>query len=275
MWAYASAVFTYENLNFLIGFVGTALALWSLLKSRVARRFLYTRSDTTIIGATDEIYNERLEIRFEGHVIPRLTKTTMTFWNDAGKTLDHNDIAPADKLRLTLPIETQIISASLTDMSAPANNARIEISDDRNIFINFDYLDARQGFKLSCLHTGKRRAARVEGTIKGLGSPRDADYTSGLGAAWVMIKVLAFIGSTGGTGFAVAVGINYALDQYLHTFFKAVIGGICVIGAVILGFMILDRFGFLDGNRTRPRFKDDEPNLRAEIHEDLFEMPRP
>ncbi|UPA25360.1 hypothetical protein [Shinella oryzae] len=272
MWTYISQFLTYENLNFAIGFIGTALALWSVFKGRVARRFLYARHDTTIIGATDETYNEKLEIHFDGQVIPRLTKTTMTFWNDAGKTVEHKDIAPADRLRLSLPSDAKIISASLTHMTTPANNAKIEIGDGGEVFIDFDYLDVRQGFKLSCLHTGKRRAARVNGTLKGLGAPQDDDTTSGLGVVWFLIKFFALIGTIVALGFAAAFGVNHLLDQYLNTFFKVVISGICLISVFVGVLMLLDRLGFLDGKRRHPRFPDDETLSNPNPRDDLLEL---
>lgn len=243
-----------------------------MFKGRVARRFLYARYDTTIIGATDETYNEKLEIHFEGHVIPRLTKTTMTFWNEAGRTLEHNDIAPADRLRLSLPADAKIISASLTHMSTPANNAKIEIGDDGEVFIDFDYLDVRQGFKLNCLHTGKRRAARVHGTLKGLGSPQDNDTTSGLGVVWFFIKFFGLIGTIVATGVGAAFAVNHLLDEYLNTFFKVVIGGVCIIGVFVGTLMLLDRLGFMDGKRRHPRFPEDEPPSRPTRPDDLSDL---
>ncbi|WP_313556138.1 hypothetical protein [Agrobacterium cavarae] len=274
MWAYVSQYITFENMNFLIGAVGTLLAIWSILKDRVVQKFLYSRRDTTIIGATDQTYNEKLEIRFEGHVVPRLTKTTITLWNGGTKTIDGADIAAADQLRLILPEEVKLISADVSNMSISANNASVKNGPAGEILLQFDYLDPNQGFRIDCLHSGKRRDLCVKGHIKGLGPPKDANYTAGWGAFWEVSKAITFLFVTGGAGLTLAFGINHLISDYVYEFVKIIIGIICTLGTIIGGLIIFDWLGYMDDERGLPRFSDSKrpPPIDGDDLTDILEQ---
>ncbi|NSZ01585.1 hypothetical protein G6M70_18920 [Agrobacterium tumefaciens] len=140
-------------------------------------------------------------------------------------------------------------------MSNRANNVSATLRDNKEVILYFDYLDHQQGFKVSCLHTGKNTDLSVDGTIKGIGMPRDAAKSSALEDIFLFATIVGTNLLVAGLGIAIGLGIVYYFNDYLNSFSKAII--IVGIAFLTMGAILprLDRPNFLNGKRRVPHFE--------------------
>lgn len=112
-----------------------------------------------------------LRITHDGHELADLTLTRFALWNRGRATVNRNDVAPIDPLRLQVPSECRIIHSAIEYTSTPANNFRICISQDRTrVDIEFDFFHTNEGCTLAVYHTASGRDLTLQGTIKGVRS---------------------------------------------------------------------------------------------------------
>lgn len=108
---------------------------------------------------------EGLEVRYRGQAVENLVVTRLAFWNAGSQTLDADDIAPADPLRIEIG-NGRVLHAKVIAQSNESNQFRIE-TQEKEIEIHFDYLDKSEGGAIQILHTSAPENVAFKGTIKG------------------------------------------------------------------------------------------------------------
>ncbi len=106
----------------------------------------------------------QLEIRYGNDKVENLTVSKVLFWNHGTETIDSDDIAEADPVRIDVVDNVQILDVSLlVSNSAPT---RFAVTPDARL--TFDFLDKNQGGLLQVIHTGLSSGdITLKGTIKG------------------------------------------------------------------------------------------------------------
>lgn len=156
-------------LNFLFLFLAitsVAISIYLYFKSKREKIPRYIdRSFAIIENSISAI--EGLEVKHNNTNIKQLTLSRVSFWNGGKKTIDGNDLAKADRLRISFENDTEIISAKIIHKKRDAN--AIKIDKEKNIaFISFDFLDYSDGAIFEIYHTGAAHdKASIKGTIKG------------------------------------------------------------------------------------------------------------
>ena len=152
-----------------IGIIGIILAFIFYVRSkeRVKPRILI--EGFVLIGETERLFPETVEIRYNGQIIPTLTKVRVTLWNAGPKTLNSSDIASSDPLRIIFPkSEARILDIRSVVSTRDVINAKA-VPKDNDIYITFDFLDRYDGITLEVFCDGAIvDNAAVRGTIKGL-----------------------------------------------------------------------------------------------------------
>lgn len=68
--------FTLNNIGFVIGVLGFLFSIYTYLRTRERRAMLYEKMETRIVGGNgSKILDGKIEIRFSGRTIERVTKT--------------------------------------------------------------------------------------------------------------------------------------------------------------------------------------------------------
>lgn len=160
------------NIGLVLGVAGILFAVWTYLKTREVRQALYRIKSENIIGGPNPEFESRIEIRCDSVVIPRVTKTTVWFWNGGNRTIRRDDISKSDPIRIKLPDGAQVIEAKISGMTTPANSAGLEAISSNRIIPSFEFLDGRQGFACEILHTALPTDVSMAGTLIGAGEPR-------------------------------------------------------------------------------------------------------
>ncbi|MGE5604527.1 MAG: hypothetical protein ACM3YE_02415 [Bacteroidota bacterium] len=160
--------------------IGTLIGLISILtsfiislyfyrKSQIGARPAYQMKSIGIINKETNQFLKGINISYKNKEIERLAKTYLFFWNDGEKTINGNDIVPSERIRVSFE-EAEILSVEITKKTREVNNFTIELSSSNNgeAFINFDFLDPKDGAVIEFLHTGKKKYPKIKGVIKGI-----------------------------------------------------------------------------------------------------------
>ncbi len=131
----------------------------------------------TIIIAPSEP-DDRLEVRYDGAPVPRVTKSVAGFWNSGNQVIRRDDISARDPVALRCTESARILQVRMLAETREVIWARHTVHDDSEILIDFDFLNPEDGFTIEVLHTGQWGAISPAGTIKGMdreiGAPKPA-----------------------------------------------------------------------------------------------------
>lgn len=135
-------------------------------KSRKRKKPVFAIRSTNVIS--DEVKNlGEVEVKFKGDKIDNLTVSKVAFWNSGNDTLNDDDQAPIDKVRIELKEGFVILESEVIFQSSETNN--IHVNNKLNtVEIGFDYFDSNQGGIIKFVHTGKKSSdVTLKGTFKG------------------------------------------------------------------------------------------------------------
>jgi hypothetical protein len=121
-----------------------------------------------------------LAVTYNGHAVETLVVTKVMIWNAGTDTVDRNDIATADPLRILASPGVEVLHATVLATNSPAGQAALAgpltTRPMSEVQVTFDFLDRGQGMTVQAIHTGSEDAGvTVTGTVKGAGQPRRRD----------------------------------------------------------------------------------------------------
>jgi hypothetical protein len=131
-----------------IGLTGIVLAIIFYRRGKQVSRLRYLIGDAPLIGPTPTPLGEGLEIRFDGQLVPPVTRTSYGIWNAGTTTVYGRDIVAADPLRLELAGEEQILRVTVEGTTRSVIAAEVREIGPNEVHLGFDYL--RSGRRLSC-----------------------------------------------------------------------------------------------------------------------------
>jgi hypothetical protein len=111
---------------------------------------------------------EGLQVLHNGTPIENLTATHLSFWNQGNATLNSDDVAPHDPIRLNFSQDAKPLQVTMLHASKSANNASAFInSNDNSVHIKFDYFHTGEGLVCQIYHTGSEdNEVSLLGTVK-------------------------------------------------------------------------------------------------------------
>jgi hypothetical protein len=97
------------------------------------------------------------------------------FWNDGQDTIDRRDIETANHIRIVPSEGGKLLDARILASNNQSSRFAVELIGDGDCaYMDFDYLDPKQGAVMQIVHTGKSsRDIQVIGDIKGAKALRD------------------------------------------------------------------------------------------------------
>jgi len=200
----------------IVGLVGVLLAVafflyhkFAPVGPRIACHFIHSR----LIGGTDQILPQDLEMRYKGEKIERLTKTLVMLWNMGNRTVKRDDIVEGDWLRVELDRETRALDAQIVKKTRDVNNLSVvrQPSSSNQIIIDFDYLDPGDGVVIEILHTGTVGPGSMRGTIRGM--PKGVLDLSGRLPTKFGLKIIQTFGMIVGLIFIFSVVKEYVTSE--------------------------------------------------------------
>lgn len=119
--------------------------------------------------------HKNIEVSFKDKKIDNICEGLITIWNSGKKAIRKGDIANENPLKLYFKDEVEILDARIITTVNNSNNCHIIIQDDKEVLIEFDYINPRDGFVIKVnyslvneLDTISLTQAQVEGSIIGM-----------------------------------------------------------------------------------------------------------
>jgi hypothetical protein len=170
------------------------VVLYFKSKKEKRPRFL-VRSNTLVRNLQTTLPG--LRITYEGHREPlaNVTVSRIAFWNDGRETIQKADVIKERHVVIT-SADNQVI---FLDVEVLGINKKINkivpalATDKGRVKIQFEFLDHKDGCVLQVIHTGQSvQAIKVDGYIKGCGSPKSVENSSAsVAVAWLLGLITA------------------------------------------------------------------------------------
>ncbi|MDP5145320.1 hypothetical protein ORI98_02550 [Shewanella sp. ULN5] len=159
----------------LIGVIGIILGIFGIFSYRISKSVAkpsYQKSSLRLIGRNEDNLPKDVKVTYKGNEVDRLTKTTLTIWNNGTETLDGSDVVDSDPLLISFKENDKILSYKILKKTKDANAfSLINCEDATNkLRLEFEYLDPKDGVVIELLHDSEERYPTFSGTIKGLPS---------------------------------------------------------------------------------------------------------
>ena len=152
----------------IVGAGGAALALFLYRRSRIPGIIAFQSHNLSMIGGSDAVFPSDITVLYRKTPVPRLTSSTLWFWNAGKKTVKGADIVSLDPLCFIFGGE--VLNVRIKKMTRKAVQITADASGDLGNKVRwcFEFLDPGDGGIMEVLHTGSAKAPKCVGTIIGL-----------------------------------------------------------------------------------------------------------
>jgi len=159
--------------GWIVGLAGIAATAYFALRYRQTKKLSFSCRNYDLLRAEAKLI-EQLKVFYDDVPVPNLTVCALDLWNEGSATIDRNDIAPKDPIRVTIVGGRLLRIQSKVAQDDVASNLEV-IRDPENedsFRLTFDFLDPGKGGKFGIYHTSVAAdPVHVTGTIKGAGHP--------------------------------------------------------------------------------------------------------
>lgn len=135
-------------------------------KSKEKKIFSYIKKTNELIAAKKSTY-DNLYISYCGQQIESFCVSKFVVWNSGNRILNSSDMVDSKELTFKVNEENKILDAEIIGVSEVTNNFYIKKKEEKEIKINFDYVEKKDGFVIQIMHTGSEKDICVECKIKG------------------------------------------------------------------------------------------------------------
>lgn len=156
------------------GWVGSMIGILGLISGYVLYKKsvkktnpCYQYRTNTIIGKKSDDVSKDIEIKFKGKEVDNIKRTVIAIWNDGNDYLDSKRILEEKPLTISFE-DGEILSHQVKSQTSTALTTHTEQGKSNEIFIYFNYLDAKEGFCIEIMHTSEKFEPMVSCTIKGI-----------------------------------------------------------------------------------------------------------
>jgi hypothetical protein len=145
----------------IIGIVGIPLAFLVGRRNRQRPDLRVVTDYDQIVAPGDFAGGGEIKLAWDGTPLEEVSRTNIAFWNHRGDHVSGDDVLPADRLRIEVDEDDQILQVRVVSFSKTQNALKVN-----GQAIEFAYLDPRDGGVFEVLHRGES-PARIAGTIPG------------------------------------------------------------------------------------------------------------
>ena len=148
----------------------SAVSYWLGKRYRSQSRLAFQKNDLAVVGHTNTTKSlGAIKILFNNVDVPRVVVTRLAVWNVGNTVVDGTQLATSAPLALAVEAGASILDAQIVKATNDANKCRLRIAEDLSrAFIEFDFLNEKDGVLFQVTHTGAQNTARLTGSIKGI-----------------------------------------------------------------------------------------------------------
>ncbi|MBU3185686.1 hypothetical protein [Clostridium estertheticum] len=105
------------------------------------------------------------EMHLGEHLINKLVKTTVYFWNSGNKTIREDDLVKEDVIRIEFSNKVNIYSAAIVFTEEPTNGFNIKKIEENFIELEFKFFEPKSGIRVEILHDDEMAKASIKGKV--------------------------------------------------------------------------------------------------------------
>lgn len=153
--------------SLLIAILGIILSIYFYQRSlKLKKPIFLVRTINLVKQNVNKI--ESVEILYKGDKIQNLSISKIALWNDGKDTINFNDIAQNNPIKISIDESYQILDAEIIFQKNPSNDFRIELQpNQKSAILTFDYFDFAEGTIINVYHTGESsQNISLTGTVK-------------------------------------------------------------------------------------------------------------
>lgn len=107
---------------------------------------------------------------FGENPIDTLSVSKFAIWNSSNKLISNADMVSSQPLRILADESTEILEAQIVSEVEPANEFKISKKTSKEVWVDFDFVEKREGIVVQVLHTGSTNSLQLDCKIKGGGA---------------------------------------------------------------------------------------------------------
>lgn len=149
----------------LIGIFGILFSIWGVYRALRGRRLSYRRIDIPFLKSSlescklSQVLTEQTE---------KKSSAEIAIWNSGRKYINSSDMARKEPLRIIAQNNSKILAGELLFSSCEYCDVNCKMNENqREIIIDFDYLECGDGCIVNVIYEGKKEDLKVLGVIKG------------------------------------------------------------------------------------------------------------
>lgn len=126
-------------------------------------------SDNAITWGKQDKLPSRVEVRYDGVPVQRISRSLVRIWNGGNGCLSKDLVPEHDRVRFHLPTGGKFLRASILKENNPSNLCAVNIDphNPSEAFVTFDHLNKNDGVVIGLLHTDPSPTPELKGTIRG------------------------------------------------------------------------------------------------------------
>lgn len=162
-----------------LAILGIIFTIYFYFKSKKVRIPIYILRTVNLVRENVQKI-DTVNILYAGNKVNNLSITKIAFWNDGKETINNNDVAKNNSIRLEIDKNFIFLDAKIIYQKNLSNGFSISISNEnKHIDINFDYFDFEEGIVLQVFHTGNDSDdISLVGQVKSVKKIHRKDYAS-------------------------------------------------------------------------------------------------
>ncbi len=167
-----------DIIGWLIGFVGIGLSIFFYLRSRRRKSLSYKVFNNTIFS--NDVQIPDLTVSYKGKKLSSFANTKIIIANTGQEVISQDHLSSVDPLKISIPEKYEVLDYSVfyADKAEVIELKRVSANQ---IVLNFEFLNAKEGFVVNLLHDGApsdevKLMGRIKGIVKIGNIKRDLSY---------------------------------------------------------------------------------------------------
>lgn len=159
-----------DIIGYVIGIIGIIIAFIIYFLSKKDKKPVFLVEKVPVIGQKNSLLSEedKIKIFFNDAQVEQVSICNITLRNLGKETIDKDDIAQSDPLRVVFDEHSKILKVHLLKVTREPINFKIIDFQNNILNLTFDFLDYNDGALIKVLYDGSASVSPViKGTIKG------------------------------------------------------------------------------------------------------------
>jgi len=147
--------FLKDNFGNVLGIIGIILAYYFYYKGKSKKEIFYEITSFNLINENLNQKVSELKISYKNKDIKYLTVSKIAIWNSGNSTIWEKEIPENNKIKINICNSYEILEYELIENEDVDSKLNITKIDDKQLEINFKFLEPNKGFVLKLIHTSR------------------------------------------------------------------------------------------------------------------------